>query len=61
MAMRYIQGAWTHGDGILCTVVPFIQYGNVGVSLLCIAAITINRLIKTRPIRLSVAQAKLYF
>ncbi|CRK88798.1 CLUMA_CG002547, isoform A [Clunio marinus] len=45
MATRYIQGAWTHGEGFLCTIVPFIQYGNVGVSLLCIAMITINRYI----------------
>lgn len=43
MAGRYIQGAWIHGDGFFCTFVPFIQYGNVGVSLLCIAMITINR------------------
>lgn len=43
MALRYIRGAWTHGDGLLCTFVPFVQYGNVGVSLLCIAMITINR------------------
>lgn len=43
MALRYIQGAWIHGEGFLCTFVPFIQYGNVGVSLLCIAMITINR------------------
>lgn len=42
MSMRFIQGSWTHGD-FLCTVIPFIQYGNVGVSLLCIAMITINR------------------
>ncbi|CAO1417066.1 unnamed protein product [Diamesa serratosioi] len=44
MAMRFIQGSWTHGD-FLCTVIPFIQYGNVGVSLLCIAMITMNRYI----------------
>ncbi|KAG5682437.1 hypothetical protein PVAND_011789 [Polypedilum vanderplanki] len=44
MAIRYINGAWTHGP-LLCTLVPFIQYGNVGVSLLCIAMITINRYI----------------
>jgi len=42
MAVRYIVGAWTHGE-FLCTLIPFIQYGNVGVSLLCIAMITINR------------------
>lgn len=41
-AMRFIQGTWTHGD-LLCRLVPFVQYGNVGVSLLCIAMITINR------------------
>lgn len=41
-ALRFIQGTWTHGD-FLCRLVPFIQYGNVGVSLLCIAMITINR------------------
>ncbi|KAL7038303.1 hypothetical protein ACKWTF_009543 [Chironomus riparius] len=44
MAVRYIHGAWTHGE-FLCTLVPFIQYGNVGVSLLCIAMITMNRYI----------------
>jgi hypothetical protein len=44
MANRFIQGTWTHGE-FLCTVIPFIQYGNVGVSLLCIAMITINRYI----------------
>lgn len=43
MALRYIQGGWSHGEGFLCTFVPFIQYGNVGVSLLCIGMITINR------------------
>lgn len=41
-AFRFIQGTWTHGD-FLCRLVPFMQYGNVGVSLLCIAMITINR------------------
>lgn len=43
-AFRFIQGSWTHGD-FLCTAIPFIQYGNIGVSLLCIAMITINRYI----------------
>lgn len=42
MSLRFIQGTWTHGE-FLCTLIPFIQYGNVGVSLLCIAMITINR------------------
>jgi hypothetical protein len=45
MAFRFIHGAWIHGEGFLCTFVPFVQYGNVGVSLLCIAMITINRYI----------------
>lgn len=43
-AFRFIQGTWTHGD-FLCKLIPFIQYGNIGVSLLCIAMITINRYI----------------
>ena len=41
-ASRFIHGTWTHG-GALCTVVPFMRYGNVGVSLLSIAMITVNR------------------
>ncbi|KAL1138737.1 hypothetical protein AAG570_008799 [Ranatra chinensis] len=43
-ASRFITGSWVHGD-ILCRVVPLVRYGNVGVSLLCIAMITINRYI----------------
>ncbi|XP_055388803.1 uncharacterized protein LOC129617723 [Condylostylus longicornis] len=43
-AFRFIEGTWTHGD-FLCKLIPFIQYGNIGVSLLCIAMITINRYI----------------
>ncbi|CAH2090486.1 unnamed protein product [Euphydryas editha] len=35
---------WSHG-GILCKLVPFLRYGNVGVSLLSIALITLNRYI----------------
>lgn len=45
MAFRFINGGWVYGEGFLCTFVPFVQYGNVGVSLLCIAMITINRYI----------------
>ncbi|XP_067638557.1 G-protein coupled receptor moody isoform X3 [Eurosta solidaginis] len=41
-ALRFIQGTWTHGS-FLCKLIPFIQYGNIGVSLLCIAMITMNR------------------
>ncbi|XP_037031398.1 G-protein coupled receptor moody isoform X2 [Bradysia coprophila] len=41
-AFRFIRGTWTHGE-LLCRIIPFIQYGNIGVSLLCIAMITINR------------------
>ncbi|PZC84991.1 hypothetical protein B5X24_HaOG203312 [Helicoverpa armigera] len=35
---------WSHG-GALCQLVPFLRYGNVGVSLLSIALITLNRYI----------------
>lgn len=35
---------WSHG-GVLCKLVPFLRYGNVGVSLLSIALITLNRYI----------------
>ncbi|XP_036218307.2 G-protein coupled receptor moody isoform X2 [Bactrocera oleae] len=41
-ALRFLKGTWTHGK-FLCKLIPFIQYGNIGVSLLCIAMITINR------------------
>ncbi|KAL0281001.1 UNVERIFIED_CONTAM: hypothetical protein PYX00_002135 [Menopon gallinae] len=41
---RFIHGGWIHGD-VLCTMFPFMRYGNVGVSLLSIAMITINRYI----------------
>ncbi|KAI8034297.1 G-protein coupled receptor moody [Drosophila gunungcola] len=40
--LRFVQGTWRHGQ-VLCRLIPFIQYGNIGVSLLCIAMITINR------------------
>ncbi|XP_049284937.1 G-protein coupled receptor moody isoform X1 [Anopheles funestus] len=43
-AARFIQGTWNHGD-TLCTLITFIQYGSVGVSLLCITMISINRYI----------------
>ncbi|EDW43911.1 G-protein coupled receptor moody [Drosophila sechellia] len=40
--LRFVQGTWRQGQ-VLCRLIPFIQYGNIGVSLLCIAMITINR------------------
>lgn len=40
----FITGTWSHG-GALCRLIPFMRYGNVGVSLLSIALITINRYI----------------
>ncbi|XP_052868313.1 G-protein coupled receptor moody isoform X2 [Anopheles cruzii] len=43
-AIRFIQGTWSLGE-TLCTLVTFMQYGSVGVSLLCITMITINRYI----------------
>ncbi|EEB14238.1 class A rhodopsin-like G-protein coupled receptor GPRmtn, putative [Pediculus humanus corporis] len=39
---RFIHGGWIHGP-LLCTLFPFLRYGNIGVSLLSIAMITINR------------------
>ncbi|XP_069673754.1 G-protein coupled receptor moody isoform X2 [Periplaneta americana] len=41
---RFIYGRWIHGD-FLCQLFPFMRYGNIGVSLLSIAMITINRYI----------------
>ncbi|XP_059622279.1 G-protein coupled receptor moody isoform X2 [Phlebotomus argentipes] len=41
-AIRFIHGYWRLGS-LLCKLVPFVQYGSVGVSLLCIAMITVNR------------------
>lgn len=41
-ASRFFNLNWAQNP-ILCSIVPFIQYGNVGVSLLFISMITINR------------------
>ncbi|PSN55846.1 Protein trapped in endoderm-1, partial [Blattella germanica] len=41
-ASRYIYQAWVFSD-FLCQLFPFFFYGNVGVSLLSMVAITINR------------------
>ncbi|XP_067130058.1 G-protein coupled receptor moody-like [Centruroides vittatus] len=41
-ASRFIHHTWIHGDS-LCIVFPFLRYVNVGLSLLSIAAITVNR------------------
>lgn len=41
---RFIYGTWIHGD-FLCQLFPFMRYGNIGVSLLLIAMITVNRYI----------------
>ncbi|KAF4526981.1 hypothetical protein B566_EDAN001528 [Ephemera danica] len=41
-ASRFLHGTWIHGT-LLCTMFPFLRYGNIGVSLLSIAMITINR------------------
>ncbi|KAK0158102.1 hypothetical protein PV328_009149 [Microctonus aethiopoides] len=43
-SIRFIDGSWTELR-FLCVLVPFLRYGNVGVSLLCVGAITINRYI----------------
>ncbi|XP_075234054.1 G-protein coupled receptor moody isoform X2 [Lycorma delicatula] len=41
-AVSFFRGSWDPGEP-LCTLMPFIRYGNVGFSLLSIAMITINR------------------
>ncbi|XP_017782985.1 PREDICTED: G-protein coupled receptor moody-like isoform X2 [Nicrophorus vespilloides] len=43
-ASQFFHGTWIHGD-ILCTLVPMMRYGSVGVSLLSVATISINRYI----------------
>ncbi|CAH1956930.1 unnamed protein product [Acanthoscelides obtectus] len=43
-ASQFFHGTWIHG-AVLCTMVPTLRYGSVGVSLLSIAAISINRYI----------------
>lgn len=43
-ASQFFHGTWIHGE-ILCKLVPFIRYGSVGVSLLSVATISINRYI----------------
>ncbi|KAG7197661.1 hypothetical protein KM043_016481 [Ampulex compressa] len=42
-SIRFIDPRWTDVR-FLCVFVPFLRYGNVGVSLLSVAAITINSL-----------------
>ncbi|CAB3379958.1 Hypothetical predicted protein [Cloeon dipterum] len=41
-ASRFLHGTWVHGM-TMCVLFPFMRYGNIGVSLLSIAMITINR------------------
>lgn len=43
-SIRFINASWAD-VGFLCVLVPFLRYGNVGVSLLSVAAITINRFV----------------
>lgn len=43
-ASQFFHGTWIHGD-LLCTLVPMMRYGSVGVSLLSVATISINRYI----------------
>ncbi|GJQ65663.1 hypothetical protein Trydic_g7751 [Trypoxylus dichotomus] len=43
-ASQFFHGTWIHGT-FLCILVPFFRYGSVGVSLLSIAMISINRYI----------------
>ncbi|KAJ8984429.1 hypothetical protein NQ317_012492, partial [Molorchus minor] len=41
---QFFHGTWIHGH-VLCIMIPTLRYGSVGVSLLSIASISINRLI----------------
>lgn len=41
-ASRFLNGAWLHGE-TLCCLVAAGRYFNVGISLLSITAITVNR------------------
>ncbi|KAL1505623.1 hypothetical protein ABEB36_005146 [Hypothenemus hampei] len=43
-ASQFFHGTWIHGE-ILCTMIPSLRYGTIGVSLLSIASISINRYI----------------
>ncbi|XP_025836884.1 G-protein coupled receptor moody isoform X2 [Agrilus planipennis] len=43
-ASQFFLGTWIHGD-ILCYIIPMMRYGSVGVSLLSVATISINRYI----------------
>ncbi|CAM1323801.1 Uncharacterised protein g8501 [Pycnogonum litorale] len=43
-ASRFIHKDWIHGED-WCILFPFVRYSNVGVSLLCIVAISINRFV----------------
>ncbi|XP_050509209.1 G-protein coupled receptor moody-like isoform X1 [Diabrotica virgifera virgifera] len=43
-ASQFFHGKWVHGD-VLCKVIPTLRYGCVGVSLLSIGSISINRYI----------------
>lgn len=43
-ASQFFHGTWVHGD-LLCILVPMMRYGSVGVSLLSVATISINRYI----------------
>lgn len=42
-AMRFFRSKIWQSNPFLCNAIPFLQYGNVGISLLFIAMITINR------------------
>ncbi|XP_033219859.1 G-protein coupled receptor moody-like isoform X2 [Belonocnema kinseyi] len=43
-SIRFIDASWAD-IRFLCVLVPFLRYGNVGVSLLLVGAITVNRYI----------------
>ncbi|KAJ8952042.1 hypothetical protein NQ318_010952 [Aromia moschata] len=43
-ASQFFHGTWIHGE-VLCRMIPTLRYGSVGVSLISIASISVNRYI----------------
>ncbi|KAJ8922691.1 hypothetical protein NQ315_007724 [Exocentrus adspersus] len=43
-ASQFFHGTWIHGD-VLCIMIPTLRYGSVGVSLMSVASISVNRYI----------------
>lgn len=59
-SIRFIDASWANVR-FLCVLVPFLRYGNVGVSLLSVGAITINRYLKQKLINAPLIVIKIVF